>query len=188
MKRAILISQEKQINELNAILPLANYQAIARTDSGIEALRIAQRVEPDLIICGGDIHGISPLDLVQNLVHANICPVIFVLDQKDYVNLDFALKTNVHHIMTAPLRAIDVVSGIAQAEHRFNREIELRKEMNKLNDELKTRKLVYQAILILIAAGTDEETAYASIRTEAMTSRKTIRAIAAEVVKGTWRP
>lgn len=188
MKRAILVLQNKLIHELNIVLPLANYQAIAKTDNGIEALRMAQRVEPDLIFCGGDITGITPLDLAQNLVHAKICPVILVFEEKDFVNLEFALKTNVNHILTAPIRAMDVILGISQAEYNFEREIAHQKEIGKVNDELKTRKLLYQAILLLINDGMDEDTAYQAIRSQAMASRKTLKAIAVEVVKGSWRP
>jgi response regulator NasT len=111
-----------------------------------------------------------------------------VLDEKEYPNLPLVVKTNVHHILISPVRATDVISGIIQAEYRFDRDIQNEKEVRKLNDELKTRKLVYQAILILISLGFSEETAYTAIRSEAMTSRKTIRSVANDVIKGTWRP
>ncbi|NLI93977.1 MAG: ANTAR domain-containing protein [Peptococcaceae bacterium] len=188
MKRAILILKDKLYNEINPILPLANYQAISKTDNGIEALRMAQRVEPDLILCGWDVSGLSALDLVQNLVHSKICPVILTLDPKEFGNLPLAVKTDVHHILSTPVRAGDVIAGIIQAEYRFERDLQFNKEMGKLNDELKTRKLVYQAVLILVSSGMAEETAYAAIRSEAMTSRKTLRSVANDVIKGTWRP
>jgi len=188
MKRAILIQKEKLYNEVHPILPLANYQVISRTQNGIDALRMAQRVEPDLILCGWDISGLSPLDLVQNLVHSNICPIILILDEKEHIHLQLALKTNVHHILMAPVRAIDVISGIMQAEYRFNLEALRNKEKDKLNDELKTRKILYQAILCLVSSGLSEEAAYTAIRTQAMTSRKTMRHVSNQVIKGLWRP
>jgi AmiR/NasT family two-component response regulator len=188
MKRAILIVKDKLGNEINPILPLANYQAISKTDNGIEALRMAQRVEPDLILCGWDVKGLSALDLAQNLVHAKICPVILILDAKEFASLQLAVKTDVHHILSSPVRAGDVISGIMQAEYRFERELQYNKEINNLNEELKTRKIVYQAVLILIAGGLTEEAAYTAIRSEAMASRKTLRSVAGDVIKGTWRP
>ena len=54
MKRAMLIAKVRLLNDLNSVLPLANYQAISKTENGIEALRMAQRVEPDLIVCGSN--------------------------------------------------------------------------------------------------------------------------------------
>jgi response regulator NasT len=188
MKRALVVGKEKLINEVNAILPLANYQLAAKNENGIEALRMVQRVEPHLALCGWDISGLSALDLVQNLVHSRICPVILILDEKDYMHIDFALKTNLHHILMAPLRAADVVSGIIQAEYRYQKETEAAKENSKLKEELKMRKIVYQAVLQLIAEGLSEEAAYTAIRSEAMASRKTIRTVAEDVVKGKWRP
>ena len=166
----------------------ANYQAISKTENGIEALRMAWRVEPNLIICGWDITGLNPLDLLQNLIHAHICPVILALEEKEYPNLQLAVNTNPHHIITAPVRAADVVSGIMQAEHGFRIERDNMNETRRLNDEIKTRKIIYQAVLTLVSNGLDEETAYSAIRLQAMTSRKTIKAISADVIKGLWKP
>lgn len=188
MKRAILIANEKLLNDLNPVLPVANYQAIAKTDNGIEGLRMAQRVDPDLIVCGWDIVAINALDLLQNLVHAHICPVMLVLEDKEYPNLHLAIKTNVQHIVTAPIRAADLITAIAQAEHKFNIERKHMDEIRRLNDEIKTRKIVFQAVLSLVSSGLDEETAYSAIRTQAMASRKTIKAVAIEVIKGLWKP
>jgi len=188
MKRALIIGKDKINNELNPILPLVNYQVTAKTTNGIEALRMVQRVEPDLVICSWDTAGISALDLAQNLVHSRVAPVVFIIDEKDYIHLNTAVKTGVHHILIAPLRATDVVSGIIQAEHRYHKEIEYLKESNKLKEEIKTRKLVYRAVLRLVFQGMDEETAYSAIRSRAMASQKTIRAIADDVINGRWKP
>lgn len=188
MKRAILIAKEKLLNDLHPVLAIANYQAIAKTDNGIEALRMAQRVDPDLIICGWDIDGLNPLDLLQNLIHAHICPVILVLEDKEYSYLHLAVESNVHYIVTAPIRAADVVTAIVQAEQKFNIERKHMDEIRRLNDEIKTRKIIFQAVLKLVSSGMDEETAYSAIRSQAMTSRKTIKAVAIEVIKGLWKP
>ena len=188
MKRAMIIAKEKMINDINAVLPITNYQAISKTDNGIDALRMAQRLKPDLIICGWDITGLSALDLIQNLIQAHLCPVILVLEEKEYVNLSIAVKMNPHHILTAPIRALDVVSAIIQAEQRFNIERLRMEEVRRLNDEIKTRKIIYQAVLILVSSGMDEDTAYNAMRSHAMSSRKTIKAVAVEVIKGLWKP
>ncbi len=188
MKRALLILKDRLHNEIHPILPLVNYQTLAKIENGVEALRMAQRLEPDLIIAEWDISGYSPLDLLQNLVHSNICPIVLVLEEKYYTNLHLAVKTNVHQILIAPIRATDVISGLIQAQNAYERELQNMKEIRKLNEELKTRKLVYQAVLILISDGHTEEAAYAAIRSEAMTSRKTLRSVANDVIKGTWRP
>ncbi|ADY56086.1 response regulator receiver and ANTAR domain protein [Syntrophobotulus glycolicus DSM 8271] len=188
MNRAFLVLKEKLIQEINPVLPLVNYQTISKTENGIEALRIAQRLEPNLIICSWDIQGISALDLVQNLIQANLCPVILVLEQKDQNSLQYAVKTGVHQIITAPIRAVDIIAGVVQAEHRYHTELMHRDEIRKLNDEVTTRKILYQAILKLIPLGLEEEAAYALIRKQAMTTRKSIRSVAVSIVKGLWLP
>ncbi len=188
MKRAILILKDKLAHELSPILPLANYQVISVQNNGIEALRMAQRLEPDLIICGWDVGGLASSDLIQNLVHSRLCPVILILDEKNFSHLHLAVKSNVHHICTTPIRAMDILAGITQAEYRYQAEAEGKREINKLREEIKTRKILYQAICKLITTGLSEEAAYSAIRSQAMVSRKTISAIATDVLKGVWSP
>lgn len=188
MNRAILILKEKTYSEILPILPLVNYQAIGKTENAVDGLRMAQRVEPDLILCGWDIKGMAATDLIQNLILANICPLVLIIEEKEINNLQTVFNSGVHHVLISPLRAVEVVSGIMHAEYRYQHELQKQKELRKLNDELKTRKLIYQASLILIAEGFNEETAYNAMRTEAMASRKTIRTLAKEVIRGTWRP
>ncbi|MFA6807536.1 MAG: ANTAR domain-containing protein [Eubacteriales bacterium] len=184
MKRALIVYREKDIQELKPILPLANYQVLAKTENGIDGLKLAQRLEPDLIITGWDIKGLAPYDFLQNIVDSRICPVLLILDQKDQHNLSSALKTNVQSIICVPIRAVDIVTGIIQAEYRFLNERENADQIRKLNDEIKTRKILFQAILMMIPMGYDEEKAYAAIRKKAMSTRKTIRSVAIDVIKG----
>lgn len=188
MNRAFLILKEKLVQEINPILPIVNYQTISKTENGIDALRIAQRFEPNLIICGWDIQGISALDLVQNLIQSRICPVILIMEQKDLHSLNYAVKTGVHQIIAAPIRAVDVIAGVVQAEYNYHTEQNHKDELQKLNDEVKTRKILYQAILKLIPLGFEEEAAYALIRKQAMATRKSIRTISTDIVKGLWLP
>lgn len=188
MKRAIIIQQEKLTGEILPILPLANYQAIAKTENGIDALRMVQRLEPDLVICGWNMQELGALDLIQNLVDGQVCPIILIMEPKDQNNVSISIKTNVHHIITTPLRAFDFITGIMLAEERYKKEIEHKEEVRRVREELKTRKIIYQAILRMIPLGFDEEAAYTLLRKKAMTTRSTLRNTALDFIKGKWLP
>lgn len=69
------------------------------------------------------------------------------------------------------------------------RETEHSQQIQHLEEELKTRKLIFQAMLILIQKrGFTEQAAYAALRTQAMSARRSMRMIARDVLKGAWLP
>jgi response regulator NasT len=111
-----------------------------------------------------------------------------IMEQKDQHSLHYAVKTGVHKIIAAPIRAVEVITGVVQAEYNYHTEQQNKDEIQKLNDEVNTRKILYQAILKLIPLGFEEEAAYALIRKQAMTTRKSIRAVSTDIVKGLWIP
>ena len=190
MKRAILVSDNPALNlEIKVVLPLVSYQIIATTDNGMEALRFAHRFEPDLIIMGWNLRGLNSSEVLQNLVEQHLCPIIVVLTQEEHHVLPEVIEADAHHVIQYPCRALDMATAIQLAEHRFVRESEHSQQVQRLEEELKTRKVIFQAMLSLIQQrGFSEQVAYAAIRTQAMVTRKSMRAVAHDVLKGVWLP
>jgi response regulator NasT len=190
MKRAILVLNKAPIKqEIKTILALADYQVLAAASNGMEALRLAHRLEPDLLITGWDLQGLSAQDFLQSLLDSRICPIIVILFADEQHYLTAAVESDAHQVVFYPLGALDMLAAILSAEQRFARENEQNALYRRLEEELKTRKLIYQAVLFLIQHhGFDEEKAYASIRQQAMRTRKSIRAIAQAVISGNWLP
>jgi response regulator NasT len=190
MKRAILVLNKEQIKqEIKSILALADYQVLATVSNGMEALRLVHRLEPDLIIMNWNLQELGAQDFLQSLIDSRICPVIVILTVNEQHQLDTVIKSDAHQVVLYPLRAMDMLAAILTAEHRFRRENEQNARYHRLEEELKTRKLIYQAVLYLIQQhGFDEQTAYTSMRQQAMTTRKSMRAIAQAVITGEWQP
>ena len=190
MKRAILVSEKDSLNqEIKSMLPLANYQVLATTDNGMEALRLIHRFEPDLIIMGWNLRGLSSSDVFQNLIDQHLCPIIVVLTQEEHHVLAEVINQDAHHVILYPWRIHELVAAIMLAEHRYIRESEHSQQVQRLEEELKTRKFIFQAMLSLIQQrGYTEQSAYAVLRKQAMTTRKSLRRVAQEVIKGTWVP
>ncbi len=171
------------------MLPLANYQVLATTDNGMEALRLIHRFEPDLIIMGWNLRGLSSSDVFQNLIDQHLCPIIVVLTQEEQHVLSEVINQDAHHVILYPWRIHELVAAIMLAEHRYTRESEHSQQLQRLEEELKTRKFIFQAMLSLIQQrGYTEQSAYAVLRKQAMTTRKSLRRIAQDVIKGTWVP
>lgn len=190
MKRAILVSGNSSLNcEIKMVLPLVSYQILSTTDNGMEALRLAHRFEPDLIIMSWNLRGLNSSEVLQNLVLQHLCPIIVVLTQEEQHVLSEVVEADAHHVLQYPWRALEVATAIQLAEHRFMRETEHSQQIQHLEEELKTRKLIFQAMLILIQKrGFTEQAAYAALRTQAMSARRSMRMIARDVLKGAWLP
>lgn len=190
MKRAILVSGKASLNqEIKSMLPLANYQVLATTDNGMEALRLAHRFEPDLIIMGWNLRGLSSSEVLQNLIVQHLCPVVVVLTQEEHHVLSEVINEDAHNVILYPWRVHEMVAAILLAEHRYTREVENSQQIQHLEEELKSRKLIFQAMLSLIQQlGFTEQSAYAVLRRQAMSSRKSLRGVAQDVLKGIWLP
>ena len=190
MKRAILVSGKDSLNqEIKSTLPLVDYQVLATTDNGMEALRLAHRLEPDLIIMGWNLRGLSSSEVLQNLVDQHLCPIIVVLTQEEHHVLSEVINEDAHHVILYPWRVHEMVAAIQLAEHRYTRETENAEQIKRLEEELKTRKFIFQAMLILIQErGFTEQSAYAALRKQSMSTRKSIRGVAQDVLKGLWLP
>jgi len=190
MKRAILVSGKASLNqEIKSMLPLASYQVLATTDNGMEALRLAHRFEPDLIIMGWNLRGLSSSDVLQNLIVQHLCPIIVALSQEEHHVLSEVINEDVHNVLLYPWRVHEMVAAIQLAEHRYTRESENSQQIQRLEEELKTLKFIFQAMLSLIQQqGFTEQSAYAALRRQAMSSRKSLRVVAQDVLKGLWLP
>lgn len=190
MKRAILVSGKASLNqEIKSMLPLANYQVLATTDNGMEALRLTHRFGPDLIIMGWNLRGLSSSEVLQNLIVWHLCPIIVVLTQEEHYVLTEVINEDAHHVILYPWRLDEMVAAIQLAEHRYTRESENSQQIQRLEEELKTRKFIFQAMLSLIQQrGFTEQSAYAALRRQAMSTRKSLRGVAQDVLKGLWLP
>lgn len=190
MKRAILaLTKPNMQQEVRAMLGLMDYQALATTDNGMEALKLLHRYEPDIMIMGWQLSGLSPSELLQTLLTQHLCPILVVLDADESAFLQEVVRADAHQVVFYPLRALDLGAAILLAEQRFKRERENVDQIRRLDEEIKTRKLIYQALLRLIELrGWNEETAYSTLRSEAMAQRKSLRSLAQDVIKGLWLP
>lgn len=190
MKRAILALVKPSVQQdMRTMLGLLDYQALAVTDNGMDALRFMHRYEPDLLIMGWHLTGLSSSELLQTLFEQHLCPTLVVLDADQSSLLQEVVRQDAQQVVFYPMRALDLGAAILLAEQRFKRERENADQIRRLEEEIKTRKLIYQAVIRLIEVrGWNEETAYSTLRSEAMVQRKSLRALAQDVLRGSWLP
>ena len=102
------------------------------------------------------------------------CPVIAVL--KLVLELDPA------SFLVKPLRSAGIYAALVMAFERTERNNELKQQVAKLEDRLRSRRVVLAAVLhVMHSHSVAEPAAFALIRRAAMEQRKTIEQMSAEI-------
>lgn len=114
------------------------YQVIHKTDSGEEAIKKAEKLQPDLIIMDiilkGDLDGIQAMQEIRK--HSNV-PVVYLSGNSDQFNYERAKKTGFVEYLVKPITLKDLKRPMQKAfgeqeptgeeTHEENQKVELDK-------------------------------------------------------------
>jgi AmiR/NasT family two-component response regulator len=156
---------------------------------GIEALTWQPDGAPD---CIADIVLIDddflPLDPAAQ--RACLCsPVIALLGTETPSRLKLVLDLDPASFLVKPLRSAGIYAALVMAFERAERTNDLKQQIGKLDERLRSRRVVLAAVLsVMHTHGKNEPDAFAMIRRSAMQQRKTIEEISAEIVSAERQP
>lgn len=166
MPRASIIvadSKDSSRNSLKKTLQRFGFYVKAEVRDVPEALRKCRSLFPDLLIVDSSLEGGSVLELADIVEEDNITSVLMLIGDKDNI----LLRDYIY--ILKPFTDETLVSVIEVCLHFKNRVEAMRKEIDKLRDDLSTRKLVEKAKgLLMKHLGLDEEQAYRKIQKESM--------------------
>lgn len=109
-------------------------------------------------------------------------PVIALLGTETPSRLKLVLELDPVSFLVKPLRSAGIYAALVMAFERTERTNELKQQVLKLEERLRSRRVVLAAVLqIMHLHGIGEPAAFAMIRRAAMEQRKTIEQISAEI-------
>lgn len=137
--------------------------------------------------CGPDVAIIDdeylPLPSHAQLTFLGRCPVIALLGTETPSRLKLMLELDPASFLIKPLRSAGIYAALIMAFERTARTNELKQQVVKLEQRLRSRRLVLAALLqVMQSHALAEPAAFALIRRTAMEQRKTIEQISAEIV------
>ncbi|MCV0425077.1 MAG: ANTAR domain-containing protein, partial [Roseibium sp.] len=92
-------------------------------------------------------------------------------------------RLNVHGILTKPIRLFGVLAALTTAISVARHETRLKKRVKSLDETLKARRKIEQAVEILAKSRSiSEEEAYRRIREKSMNSKESIASIAEAII------
>jgi len=184
--RRVLIAEDEALIRLDLaeMLREEGYDVVGEAGDGQEAVDLAERLRPDLVIMDVKMPRRDGIDAAEEIAAKRIAPIVVLtaFSQRDLV--ERARDAGAMAYLVKPFSASDLVPAIELAVSRFAELTELEREVADLSERLATRKLIERAkgILQTRHAMTEPE-AFTWMQRAAMDRRTTMKRVAEVVLE-----
>jgi AmiR/NasT family two-component response regulator len=188
--RVVIAEDEAIIRlDLKETLQEEGYEVVGETGRGDEAVQLVRELTPDLAILDIKMPGMDGLEAAREISAERQSAVLILtaFSQRDLI--EQARDAGALAYLVKPFQRSELIPAVEVALGRF-REIQALFDQNSsLEDQLETRKLVDRAKgLLMDDHGLSEAEAFSWVQKRAMQDRKTMRAVASEVIAGELSP
>lgn len=182
--RVVIADDESIIcMDLREMLNNLGYLVVGEAGDGRSAVSLARELRPDVVLMDIKMPDMDGIEAARLLTAERIAPVVLItaFSQRDLV--DRAKEAGVVGYLVKPIQEADLTPAIEIALSRFIEFRELEKEVDSLQDQLETRKLVDRAKGILMdSQGLTEAAAFRRIQKMSMNTRKSMKEIAQAII------
>lgn len=184
-KTRVIIADDESIicMDLREMLNNLGYLVVGEAGDGQSAVNLARELKPDVVLMDIKMPDMDGIEAAKLLTSERIAPVVLLtaFSQRDLV--ERAKEAGVVGYLVKPIQEADLAPAIEIALSRFKEFRELEKEVDNLEDQLETRKLVDHAKGILMdTQGLTEAAAFRRIQKMSMNTRKAMREIAQAII------
>lgn len=182
--RVVVAEDEALIRlDLVELLEEHGYEIVGQASDGEEAVRLANELEPDLIVMDVKMPEMDGITAADKIAEDRICAVVMLtaFSQRDLIKR--AKEAGAMAYVVKPFDASDVIPAIEIAMARFAEIRGVEDEVMDLEERLESRKIVDQAKGILqTSLDLTEPEAFRWIQKTAMDLRKSMREVAQGVI------
>jgi len=182
--RVIIADDESVIcMDLREMLGNLGYLVVGEAGDGRSAVNLARELRPDVVLMDIKMPDMDGIEAARLLTEERIAPVVLLtaFSQRDLV--ERAKEAGVVGYLVKPIQEADLSPAIEIALGRFIEFRELEQEVDNLQEQLETRKLVDRAKGILMdTQGITEALAFRRIQKMSMNTRKSMKEIAQAII------
>ncbi len=183
--RRVLVAEDEALIrlDLKEMLEEEGYSVVGEAADGEEAVEMAGRLRPDLVILDVKMPKLDGISAAERIAGERVAPVVILtaFSQRDLV--ERAREAGAMAYLVKPFQKKDLVPTIEMATSRFAEIVALEQEVGGLHERLEARKVVERAKGVLMTEhGMTEPEAFRWIQRTAMDRRTTMRAVADAVL------
>jgi response regulator NasT len=182
----ILIAEDNDLVSLTLEEQLKDmgYDVVGIARSGTEAVTLAQRLQPDLIIMDIRMPEMDGTEAASRIASQRPVPIIMLTAYADKETIKRAEAAGALAYLVKPVSENELPPAINIALARFKEIQALHSEVAELQDSLESRKLVERAKGILMQRlGLSERDAYERLRQRARDKRIKMKDIAQAIIE-----
>ena len=185
MAYRVVIGDDESIirMDLAEMLEDAGHQVVGEAADGVEALALVRRENPDIVILDIKMPRLDGIHAARMIAHEQLAPVLLLTaySQKDII--DKATDSGVLGYLVKPVTPTNLFPAIEVAIAQFKRQQEMNKQLDQMNEEIETRKVVERAKgLLMELYHIPEEEAYRRLQQYSMKKRISLKSVAEAVI------
>jgi len=188
--KVLVVEDEALIRmDLAEMLTEEGYVVAGEAGDGEQALELARRLHPDLVIMDIKMPKMDGITAATSIVEERIAPVVMLTAFSQRELIEQARDAGAMAYLVKPFARHELVPAIELAVSRFAEKRALEDEVATLSERLETRKVVDRAKgLLMTRQQMTEPEAFRWIQRTAMDRRTTTKAVAEAVVEGLATP
>lgn len=184
-QRRVLIAEDEALIRVDLAEMLAEegYDVVGQAADGDDAIRQADELQPDLVILDIKMPKVDGITVAEHVAKSRSCPVLILTAFSQRELVERARDAGAIAYLVKPFSKNDLIPAIEIAASRFAELAQLESEVEGLNEQLETRKLVDRAKGVLQSQfGLSEPESFRWIQKTAMDKRVSMRQVADLVI------
>ena len=182
--KVVLVDDESLIRmDLRDILESGGCEIIGEGANGVEAIRLAKQLQPDVILMDVKMPELDGIEAARQIGYNHYAPVVLLtaFSQDDLVKK--AKDSGVFGYLIKPVREEQLIPTLQMAIGRFKEDEQMRADMASLEQSLEDRKLISRATgLLMDMYKVTEDEAFSRIRVLAMKKQVTIATLCEQII------
>jgi AmiR/NasT family two-component response regulator len=188
--RVVLAEDEAIIRlDLKEILEEEEYEVVGETGRGDTAIELVRELRPDLAILDIKMPGMDGLTAARAIAGERLAAVLILTAFSQHDLVEQARDAGALAYLVKPFQKSDLIPAIEMALGRHEQLVALEQENADLAERLEARKLTDRAKgRLMDEHGLSESDAWRFLQRTAMNTRRTIAAVATDVIAGALSP
>ena len=161
----------------------AGHEVVGEASDGVEALDLVRKTRPDIVLLDIKMPRLDGIHAARMMAHDHLAPVLLLTAYSQSDIVDKAKDSGVLGYLVKPVSPTNLFPAMEIAVSQFKRQQEIHAQLEQMNEQMETRKIVERAKgLIMDLYHIPEEEAYRRLQQYSMKKRTTLKHVAEAVI------